>query len=72
MIEGILGKLVHNMTPTELVEYIKLCATMRSSAQTRRAALVREGQNLGAERKPMKGKKKDSVALAMELLGLIE
>lgn len=54
---------VHELRPEELVEYVKRCATLRSSAQTRKAAIAADV--------PKKPKKKDSVGQAMELLGLM-
>lgn len=71
-LETLFGKLVHDMTNEELVTYIKECAALRSSAQTRRAALVKEGTVLGAEKTPRKkAKPTDSVAEAMALLDLL-
>lgn len=66
-LDSLLDKKVHEMQPEELVEYIKWMATLRSSAQSRKAAL--RGETSG-EKKPTKAKapKKDSATLAMELL----
>lgn len=57
--------LVHEMTNEQLVEYIKRNALLRSSAQSRKAALVQEGVALGAKKKVSK---KSSVEQALELL----
>ena len=64
-LDSLLDMVVHEMTPTQLTEYVKRCAVLRGSAQTRKAALVEEGHVLGEKRKT---KKKDSVAAAMALL----
>jgi hypothetical protein len=55
--------LVHNLSPEALVSYVQRCAQLRTSAQSRKQALTKAA---GVEKKP-KGKK-DSVALAMDLL----
>lgn len=61
-LDSLLDKLVHEMTDTELVDYVKRCAVLRSSAQTRKAQVRSEG--------PAKKtvKKDDSVAKAEALL----
>lgn len=64
-LDSMLDKLVHEMTDEELTEYVKRCNLLSSSAQTRKAVLVKEGTGHGAVRKP---KKKDSVQEALDLL----
>lgn len=59
--------LVHNMTPEQVTEYVKRCSVLRSSAQTRKAALKTEG---GVKKKSPA--KKSSVEQALELLSQIK
>lgn len=56
------GPLVHDMSPEQLAEYVKRCALLRSSAQTRKAEIVKAAGG----KKP--SAKKSSVDLALELL----
>lgn len=58
------GKLVHQMNPEELAVFIKRCAVLRSSAQTRKAAIQAEA---GVQKKKA-SPKKDNVSLADALL----
>lgn len=58
--------LVHEMTPEQLTNYIKACNEKRASAAARRKSLTAEAAAMGVKKE--KTKKKDSVALAMELL----
>jgi len=59
---------VHEMSAEELAAYVQRCHLLQVSAQTRRATMRKEGEALGAEKKPSKAKKKDNVALAQEML----
>lgn len=63
-------QLVHEMEPQALAEYVKRCALLRSSAQTRNAELRREEEeDHGVVReKKSKKPKKSSGALADEFL----
>jgi len=54
--------LVHEMEPLQLAAYIQRCATLRQSAQSRKAAATTE------KSVPKKTVKKDSVAEAMDML----
>jgi len=56
------------MPPAELGEFIKRCALMRQSAQSRKAALTKEAEAHGAVKEKKTKKPKDSVALADELI----
>lgn len=68
-VDSLLDLLVHEMTPPQLAEYVKRLSVLRSSAQTRKAALTQEAQALGTEKKASKKTpKKDSVSEAMALL----
>lgn len=58
-------ELVHNLTPEQLAAFIQRCAVLRSSAQSRKAALTKEA---GVEKKTKSPTKKDSVSLALDLL----
>ncbi len=58
--------MVHEMTPEQLVAYIKECAAKRQSAAARRTSLHKEAAALGVKRESKK--KKSSVDLAMDLL----
>jgi hypothetical protein len=69
-LDELLEKDVTTMSPEELTAYVQRCALLRSSAQSRKAALVKEGvEKQGA--KP-KTKKKDSVAMALAYLTQIK
>ncbi len=59
----LLDKKVHEMTPEELATFVKRCALLRSSAQSRRAAIRGDGTP-----KAPKVKKKSNVEKALELL----
>src|SRR6516225_5152618 len=56
--------LVHNMTNEELVDFIKRCSTLRSSAQSRKAALKGDGAP--------KPRKQSNLDRALELLAKLE
>src|SRR4030095_969939 len=56
-------QLLHNMTPEELTAYIQRCNVLRSSAQSRKAALRQES---GVQKVPRK--KKSNVEQALALL----
>jgi hypothetical protein len=56
--------LVHNMTNEELVDFIKRCSTLRSSAQSRKAALKGDGAP--------KPRKQSNLDRALELLAQLE
>lgn len=55
--------LLHNLSPEELTAYIQRCNVLRSSAQTRKAALRQES---GVQKAPRK--KKSNVELALALM----
>ena len=55
--------LLHNMTPEALTAYIQRCNVLRSSAQTRKAAIRQES---GVQKAPRK--KKSNVEQALALL----
>lgn len=65
-IDSVLETLVHDLSNSELMEYVKRCALLRSSAQSRKAALSKEGGT-----KPKKAAK-SSVEKAMELLSQLQ
>lgn len=56
------------MNPEELTAYVQRCSVLRSSAQTRRATLVKEG---GGTTKKKSVSSVNSVSRAMELLAQI-
>lgn len=58
--------LVHNMSPEQLTAYIQRCNLLRSSAQTRKAALTTE------KSAPKTKKKVDNVNLALDFLKQIQ
>ena len=65
--------LVHEMSPEQLVAYVKRCNELRASAQARNKALRQESESHGivADKKPRKGKSgpsKSSIDQAMALL----
>ena len=62
------GLLPEEMCPEALAAYVQRCSVLRSSAQTRKAALNRDADGLGREPKAKKAAKKDNVSLAMQLL----
>ena len=65
-LENLLDTVVHEMTDEQLREFVKKCSLLRQSAQTRKAALVKEGvEKHGAKRKV---KKKDDLSAALQLL----
>lgn len=64
-LDDLLDKKVHEMSPEELTEYIKRCSVLRSSAQTRKAALKAEG---GVKKKPTKS----TIEQALEYLSKIQ
>lgn len=66
-LENLLDMRVEQMSPTELAAYIQKCSLLRSSSQTRKAALRAEG---GAG--PKKATRKSSVERAMELLAQLK
>src|SRR4051794_33203401 len=69
-VENILDTLVEEMSDEQLTEYVKRCSVLRSSAQTRKAQLVKESvEEHGAKRK---SKKKDSIAEALALLASLK
>lgn len=64
---------VDQMSNTELAEYVKKCTLLRSSAQSRKAALRNEGESLGGKTVKKKASpKKSSLEQAMELLAKLE
>lgn len=67
--ESLLEAPVHEMGPEELAEYIKRCAVLRSSAQTRKATLKKES-DAATGKKPKA--KKDNISYALELLAKIQ
>jgi hypothetical protein len=61
------------MSNAELAEYVKKCAVLRSSAQSRKAALRSESESLGGTKVKKKAvAKKSSLEQAMELLTKLE
>lgn len=68
-LENLLDQKVHEMSPEQLAEYIKTMALLRSSAQSRRAAL--RSENI-VKKPTAKRVKKDPVALAMEMLAKLQ
>lgn len=64
-LDSILEAPVHEMSPTELAEFVKTCAAMRSSAQTRKKALTTEAVSLGQKKKPTKAKNNVDAAMAL-------
>lgn len=63
-LDSLLDKKVHEMSSEELVEFVKRCSLMRSSAQTRKAAVRAEGP---APKKPS-AKSKSNIDAALALL----
>jgi hypothetical protein len=61
----------HRMTPEQLSAYVQRCSVLRSSAQTRKAALNADSVKLGATKKT-KAPKKDSVGQALALLAQLQ
>ena len=61
---------VASLPPEGQMAFVQRCALLRSSAQTRKATLVKEGvEKLGVKKKTAK---KDSVSMAMAYLSQIK
>lgn len=60
--------LVHLMCPEAQAAYVQRCNVLRSSAQTRKAALNSDATKLGAIKEKKSKTPKDNVSMAMALL----